>query len=212
MTGAPVVDPGPERKSDRTRAAILRAAREQFESRGYDRTTIRAVAAAATIDPSMVMRYFGSKETLFTAAVHLDLQLPDLAAVAARSRGRVLFEHFLRRWEGDLSDDVLLILLRSAVTHDEAARRLHEVFQHQLVHVIAGISDPDEAVRRAGLIASQTLGIALGRYLLKLPGLADQPADQLIQDVSPTLQLYLTAPLPGPRTPRRGAEDREAGP
>jgi hypothetical protein len=47
---------------------------------GYERTTIRQVATDANIDPSMVMRYYGSKDGLFAAAVD-DLELPDLSAV-----------------------------------------------------------------------------------------------------------------------------------
>lgn len=74
-------EPSPLRKSERTRLAILRAAKDQFAEHGYDRTNIRAVAAQASIDPSMVMRYFGNKEGLFAAAVDVDLQLPDLGQV-----------------------------------------------------------------------------------------------------------------------------------
>jgi len=191
---------GGERKSDRTRAAILGAARDQFERHGYDRTGIRAIAAAAGIDPSMVIRYFGSKDGLFAAAAQVDLQLPDLTRVPVRQRGHALLEHFMRRWEGDLSDDVLILLLRSAVTNAEAAQRLQAVFQEQLAHALASIADPEEALRRAALIASQTLGLALGRYLLNIPGLHDQPADQLIADIAPSIQRYLCSPLT-PRTP-----------
>lgn len=188
--------PGRERKSDRTRAAILHAARAQFQQHGYDRTSIRAVAAAAEIDPSMVMRYFGSKEGLFAAAAHVDLQLPNLGGVPVRQRGQALLEHFIRRWEGDLSDDVLVLLLRSAVTDERAAQRLQAVFQEQLVDTLSRMSGPEEALRRAGLIASQVLGVALGRYLLKLPGLADRPPADLIADLAPTVQRYLTGRLP----------------
>ncbi|HEX6935218.1 MAG TPA: TetR family transcriptional regulator [Actinomycetes bacterium] len=188
--------PGRERKSDRTRAAILNAARAQFQQHGYDRTSIRAVAAAAEIDPSMVMRYFGSKEGLFAAAAHVDLQLPNLGGVPVRQRGQALLEHFIRRWEGDLSDDVLVLLLRSAVTDERAAQRLQAVFQEQLVDTLSRMSGPEEALRRAGLIASQVLGVALGRYLLRLPGLADRPPADLVADLAPTIQRYLTGRLP----------------
>lgn len=183
--------PGAGRKSDRTKASILAAARRQFEQHGYDRTSIRAVAAAAAIDPSMVMRYFGSKEGLFAAAARIDLQLPDLAAVPPNRRGRVLVEHFIRRWEGDLSDDGLVMLLRSAVTDEAVAHRLHVVFQDQLVEALARYCDRPEAIRRAGLVASQVLGLALVRYLLRLPGLVDRPAAELVADVAPTVQRYL---------------------
>jgi len=55
-------------RSAGTRRAILGAARTTFAARGYEQTTIRAVAARAGVDASMVMRYFGSKAGLFTAA------------------------------------------------------------------------------------------------------------------------------------------------
>ncbi|MFZ0875271.1 MAG: TetR family transcriptional regulator, partial [Pseudonocardiaceae bacterium] len=62
------------RRSDATRAAILAAARERFAADGYERATIRAIAADASIDPTMVMRYYGNKEGLFAAASEVDLR------------------------------------------------------------------------------------------------------------------------------------------
>ena len=88
-------------RSAGTRRAILEAARSAFAARGYEQTTIRAVAAAAGVDASMVMRYFGSKAGLFTAAATADLQVPDLAAVPAARRGEVLVRHLVDRWEDD---------------------------------------------------------------------------------------------------------------
>ena len=82
MKGMGDVGPAaPNRKSDRTRLAILQAAKAEFAEHGYDRANIRAIAAIASIDPSMVMRYFGNKEGLFAAAVDVDLRLPDLRHV-----------------------------------------------------------------------------------------------------------------------------------
>ena len=69
------------RSSEQTKAVILAAAREQFAKSGFERATIRAIAADANIDPSMVMRYFGSKDQLFAAAADFDLELPDLSDV-----------------------------------------------------------------------------------------------------------------------------------
>jgi len=63
----------------------------------------------------------------------------------------------------------------------------------------ADLADPAEVLRRAGLIASQTFGLALGRYPLELPGLADQPTSQLIADIAPTIRRYLNLPLPTPK-------------
>ena len=112
------------RKSERTRRTILEAARELFAIHGYDKASMRAIATQANIDPSMVIRYFTNKETLFAAAVDIDLRLPDLAAIPERRRGEKLAEHFMSLWEGEHRNEVLPILLRSAVTQELAAERL----------------------------------------------------------------------------------------
>ena len=79
---------------------ILDAARSLFATRGYEQTTIRAVAAQAGIDASMVMRYFGSKAGLFAAAATIDLDPPDLASASPRRRGEVLVGHFVAGGSG----------------------------------------------------------------------------------------------------------------
>jgi AcrR family transcriptional regulator len=76
MTPAPPGDGGRLAQGQRTRLGILQVAREQFHRLGYDGASIRSIAAAADIDPSMVMRYYGSKEGLFAAAMDIDLRLP----------------------------------------------------------------------------------------------------------------------------------------
>ncbi len=182
-------------KSQRTRAAILAAARDHFGRHGYDRASIRAIAAQASIDPSMVIRYFTSKQALFAAAVDVDLLMPDLTAVPASRRGRRLVEHFLARWEGELSDDVLVILLRTAVTDEHVAERLRTVFTGQVRQALQPIVE-DDLQRRAALIASQLMGIAVTRYLLRLPGMADRTMAGLVADVAPTIQRYLAGKLP----------------
>ena len=181
-----------ERRSDATRAAILLAARERFASDGYERATIRAIAADAGIDPSMVMRYYGNKEKLFAAAAEFDLRLPDVSAIPAGELGTALAGHFLRRWEGD---ETLTALLRAAATNEAAADRMRELFGAQLLPVvIAAGADPAEAPRRAALVASQMLGLALCRFVLRLPPMVAMPAPEAAAWVGPTIQRYLTSP------------------
>ncbi|MGC3858835.1 TetR family transcriptional regulator [Micromonospora chersina] len=178
------------RRSDATRAAILRAARERFAADGYERATIRAIAADARIDPSMVMRYYGSKEGLFAAAAEFDLRLPDLAAVPPDRLGETLIRHFLHRWEGD---ETLAALLRAASTNPGAAERMRRLFADQLAAAVAGFgTDPASTARRAGLVASQTLGLAFTRYIVRLPPVVEMTPDELVAWVAPTLQRYLT--------------------
>src|SRR5580692_8670688 len=111
------------RNSERTKAVILSAARERFAAVGYEAATIRAIAADAGIDPSMVMRYFGSKDQLFAAVAEFDLRFPDFTAMDRAQVGRSLVSHFLDRWEGD---DALVILLRSSATNTDAAQRMQQ--------------------------------------------------------------------------------------
>ncbi len=146
------------RRSERTKAAILAAAREHFAASGYERATIRAIAAAAGIDPALVMRYFGNKEKLFAAAAELDLRLPDLTAVPRGTVGAVLVRYFLDRWEGDES---LQALLRAAVSHKVAVARLRAIFATQCRYVLR--LQPVVALDRAAVI--RWLAPTIQRYL-----------------------------------------------
>ena len=179
------------RRSDRTKAAILTAARERFAAHGYERTTIRGVASDAGIDPSMVMRYFGNKVQLFDAALAIDLRLPELSAVSAEDLPRTLVRHFLTRWEGDPADDALLVLLRSAVTNERAAARMHDVFAAQVAPALAAAVGPELAAGRAGLVSAQLLGLALTRYLLRLPAVTALTPDQIERSLAPAIAATL---------------------
>jgi AcrR family transcriptional regulator len=179
------------RRSDSSRAAILTAARERFAADGYERATIRAIAADAGIDPAMVMRYYGNKEKLFAAAAEFDLDLPDLTAVPRSRLGASLVEHFLHRWE---RDDALVALLRAAVTNATAADRMRQIFARQLAPQVARVCpDPEQAATRATLVATQMLGFALCRYVLRLPA-AHMPPEEATGWLGPTIQRYLTQP------------------
>jgi len=177
-----------ERRSDRTRAGILTAARERFATDGYERATIRAIAADAAIDPAMVMRYFGNKEKLFAAAAEFDLRMPDFSALPPEQVGAALINHFLDRWEDDES---LQALLRASVTNEVAAERMRELFAEQLAPVLKGLAAPAEAPTRAGMVATQTLGFALCRYVLALPPVASLTRPEAVAWLAPTITRYL---------------------
>jgi AcrR family transcriptional regulator len=178
------------RRSDASKAAILNAAREQFAAGGYHAATIRTIATRAHIDPAMVIRYFGSKENLFAVAADFDLQLPNLSGVPRTAMGAALVEHFFNRWEGD---ETLMALLRTAVTIEPAAERMRSIFASQLVSLVASVSGEPRAraAVRAGLISTQMLGLALCRYVLKLPPVAGAKRTELVRRLAPTIQRYL---------------------
>jgi AcrR family transcriptional regulator len=180
------------RRSDATRAAILAAARERFAADGYERATIRSIASFASIDPAMVMRYFGNKEGLFAAAAEFDLRLPDLSTIPRRRIGEVLIRHVLNRWE---EDETLAALLRVGMTHAAAAERLRAIFASQVRPVVAGVvADRRQADLRAGLLGTQVLGLVVTRYLICLPPVVAMSPDEIVHWFAPTVQRYLIGP------------------
>ena len=188
------------RAAEASKAAILAAARQRFAADGYDRATIRAIAADASIDPAMVIRYFGSKEKLFAQAADFDLRLPDLTAVPRARVGAAFVEHFLERWE---ADDTFMALIRAAVTNDAAAKRVRGVLATQVAPMIERVSgDESHTSLRAALVASQLLGFALCRYALRLGPAVTMSRDEVVGWLAPTVQRYVTAPLPVPRRSR----------
>jgi AcrR family transcriptional regulator len=138
----------------------------------------------------MVMRYFGSKAGLFTAAATTDLTVPDLRAVPAAERGEALVRTLVERWEDTTRDDELILLLRTAVTSDEVGRRMQDALGQLVTAPVAAVC-PDDAAERAGFIAAQLLGLALCRYILRQEPLASLPAADVVAAVAPSVQRYL---------------------
>jgi AcrR family transcriptional regulator len=179
-------------KSDRTRSTILEAARQIFAKEGYERTTIRDIAAAASIDPAMVIRYFHSKEELFGRIAEFDLRLPNPAGIDRDRIGEALVTHFLNIWEGENAVPGLVVMIRSASSNAFAASKVQEVFSGQVLPMLTSIGDPADARNRAGLVASQLIGLAFGRYVMKFAPVARLSRERIIRDIGATIQAYLT--------------------
>ena len=177
-------------KSDRTRASIETAARELFQAQGFDNTTIRQIAAAANTDASLVIRYFKNKDELFSRVAEPELRLPDISGVDRL--GERLVAHFLDLWEGEEAGAGLAVLLRSAASNDYAADRLRRVFAEQVLPVITSAGPKENAMFRAGLVSAQLLGLALTRYILKLPPVVGMDRQFIIENVGETIQRYAT--------------------
>ncbi|MDH6434425.1 AcrR family transcriptional regulator [Streptomyces sp. SAI-144] len=197
MNGSNSADSGStsvRRRSDATRTAILAAARERFAADGYERATIRAIAKDARIDPSMVMRYYGNKEGLFAAAVSVELELPEPGSLPRDDIGRALVTRFLDLWE---ENEVLTALLRVGATNQAGAERMQGIFREQVMPVALRVCpDPEQAPARAALAATQLLGLALTRYVLRFAPTVALTREEIVAWLAPTLQRYLTAPSP----------------
>ena len=105
-----------------------------------------------------------------------------------------MVRHFLERWEGD---ETLNALVRVAVTNPAGAERVHAVFRDQVAPAVAAVCpEGAHAPTRAALLASQILGMALSRYVLKLPPAVSLTDDEIVAWLAPTVQRYLTADEP----------------
>jgi AcrR family transcriptional regulator len=183
-----------------TRAEILTSARTLFAARGFAGTSVRAIAADAGVDPSLVHHYFGSKDDLFVAALQLPVDprvalLPVLEG-GLEGAGERLLRVFVSVWDDETARLSLLGLVRGVV--DPAGRQLlRDGLFGVILGPIAPALDLDEPQRRLALVASQMIGVVMMRYVLEVEPLASMETDVLVATYAPTLQRYLADPLPG---------------
>jgi AcrR family transcriptional regulator len=190
-----------------TREAILEAARQQFGLHGYDGATIRGIATGAGVDPALVHHFYGTKEHLFAAAMRLPM-IPSEAISAAladgaRPPGVTVGEHMVRTalslWEAPGVRDAFIGLLRSAVTSEQATAMLREFITDAILRPVASAadhSDPESIAFRASMVATQMLGLAMTRYVLRFGQVAAASPDELAAMIGPTIDRYLTGKLP----------------
>jgi len=182
-----------------TRAAILAAARTSFAGKGYAGTTIRGIASVAGVDAALVHHYFGTKDDLFVAALELPIDprealAPALVGGPEGAGERVLWV-FVGVWDDPRNTPVLVAFARS-VLDPSAEHLLSEGFLPVVLQPVGRALGLDRPDLRMSLVASQLIGIILGRYVLALEPLASLSADALVTTYAPTIQRYLTGDLP----------------
>jgi AcrR family transcriptional regulator len=182
-----------------TRQAILRAARAAFGDAGYDGATIRGIAAAAGVDPALVHHYYGSKDTLFAAAMTLPFNpaeiLPRLLGPGVDGLGERILRMFLAVWDSPEMVSPFFAVLRGAMSHERSAAMLREFITAEVLGKVVDALDVERPELRAALMGSQLIGLGMARYVVKVPPLPDATHDELVAAVAPTLQRYLTGPL-----------------
>ena len=178
-----------------TREKILAAARAQFARKGYDGATIRGIAAAARVDPRLVLHYFESKEGIFRAALDFPFDpekaIPELLKPGLDGLGVRLARFFLELWDSPAGARAHA-LIRSVVASDDAAALMRDFATREILARVAQALELDHPRVRASLAASQLVGIAMLRYVVKVEPLASARADRLARWIGPTLQRYFT--------------------
>jgi AcrR family transcriptional regulator len=184
----------------RTREALVRAARRRFAERGYDKTTVRAVAADAGVDPGLVTHFFGTKDALFRAAMDWPFDPDDLVRTVVepgrRGMGARLARTFLELWQAPESQARLLAVFRGATTHEESATLVREFVHGQLYTRLAAALDGEDAELRVDLAFGQLLGLAMLRHVLRVEPVASASIEELVTRIAPTLDRYFRTPHP----------------
>ena len=178
----------------RTEAAILQAARELFAETGFERTTIRAVAARAGIDPALVMQHYGSKEGLFAAAARWS---DDAQSVLTASRDDVpaaAVADLLAKFEDAPDREAAVALMRNCLTHPEAARVMRDEVMCDRAAAIAASIGGEEAELRASLVGACMIGLGMARYLLEIEPLASASREDVQRHMEPVLRALVDPP------------------
>lgn len=184
--------PGRPAGTSTTRAAILDAALGQFAARGYTTTSIRSIAAAADVDPSLVTHYFKTKADLLEACIKdfTSTPMPFLRELQdpGPDAGTRVTRAYLRMWEDSFTGPRLRVIARAATESSVAA----ELLRAALDSFAATHAPSAEAARRQQLALSQLLGAAFARYILKVRPLADASLEEVCAAVGPGLDALIT--------------------
>lgn len=183
-----------------SRDVVLEAAKKRFATDGYEKTTLRAIARDAHVDPSMVLYLFGSKADLFRESLRLVLD-PDVLVRALRGSpgddadiGTRMVRMYLRIWETPDTATSMRAMLHAATSNTDA----HDAFRGFMQsYVLAAVSEElgggEQARLRAMLAGSQLVGTALLRYVMQVPPLATLSGEEVVTLIAPTVTRYLTA-------------------
>lgn len=181
-----------------SRDAVLRAAKRQFAAHGYDKTTLRAIADDARVDPSMVLYLFGSKAALFRESLKLVLPSDLLTTEIARQDddlGCRLVRAYLGLWERPDTAASMASMVQSATSNGDANDAFRGFLHDYLLTAVAGaLGGGDEARLRATLAATNLVGTGMLRYVMRVPPLSSLGVDEVVGLVGPAVHRFLTAP------------------
>jgi len=193
--------PGRPPGTSDTRERILVNARELFARNGIDKTSIRSIATAADVDPALVHHYFGTKEQLFAAAIHIPIDpmqvIGPMRETPIDELGLRLPSLLLPLWDSELGSG-LIATLRSMLSGNDVG--LVRSFLQEVItrEVGARVDDPPgSGPVRVQFVASQLVGVVMARYILELEPFKSLPAALIAETIAPNLQRYLTGELPG---------------
>lgn len=177
------------------REDILDAAVAAFGSRGYQGASMRGIAADAGVDPALIRHYFGDKPTLFAAAMTsrtgmLD-RLGDALEGPRDGLGARFADAYLGLWEDPDVAPVLRAIVGTALTSPEVAETMRRMLLGVVERVIASGAGTGLRAERVALAGMQLLGVAFGRHVVGVPGVAGLSHAELVASVAPAIEATL---------------------
>lgn len=196
--GKPQGKRGPQTDREDVKGEILSAAQQVFVENGFQRATLRRIAARAQVDPKLIHYYFGSKLDLF---MHCIPSADGVAEVLAALRrffntpeftGEMYVHRVLETVEQSSFGPAFLSLLRGFGDHEESRATARKFFGGEVIKLLSAqegfeIADIE---RRLALIGAQMYGLVMTRYVLKYPAVANASIADLARDVGPVLDHY----------------------
>ncbi len=173
-----------------TRQAILDAARTQFAAKGFAGASLRAIAQDAGVDASLISHYFGDKSRLLVATMQLPVDpVEKIRSVVEGGRDGMaerLLRTFLEAWDPhrDAFSTLIRTTLGSGDDHAPMLQLARSVLIGSLVKVLVG----SQRELRSTLIASQLIGMATMRYVVRIEPLADAPVEDVVRLYAPAMQ------------------------
>jgi AcrR family transcriptional regulator len=173
---------------------ILEAARTLFAERGYQGTSMRAVAAAADVNAALVHHYYGTKEQLFVAALRMPLNPAEvittlLAAGPREEFAQRFVRFFIRAWREPATGQRLQAVLRSAVSTEQGAASIRTFAEQVLLERVSGALGVSKL--RVATAMTHLIGLMLGSTIIGIEPLASASEDELVALVAPVIAGYL---------------------
>lgn len=177
-----------------TRQAIFAAASALFVRDGYAHTGVREIAAQAGVTPALVIRYFGSKEQLFLAAVSADNQVTDVLGGPLETLGVDLVRFAMTEAVSPAPSAGLFAALMRASDRPAVAESLREANRESFIGPLAPRLRGKDADLRARLISTQYFGLLGSLQLIEDPVLRAADREAVAAYYGAAIQLLVEPP------------------
>lgn len=172
--------PAGQRNAERTKGAILDAAKIAFSRRGYTDVGMREIAQEAGVNSALIIRYFGSKEGLFEAVLDSLLPVTPLTQLERARYGELAVDLIINRAH---SSGIRIIALAAA---NPGLRALSmEKCERLVIGPLAEMLGPPDARDRATSLLTLWSGFLL-LWNLELPSLIrmDPPLRKWLEEAT----------------------------